>query len=95
MGALKRIRVRKARSEDIGLFRRLWKALMEEQYKAGSLVLPSDENLKVAEALFKAYVEEDLEGVVLFVSNVGILMYGDMASPYQLSVGDKVAYGFG
>ncbi len=95
MGALKRIRVRKATMHDIGLFRKLWKSMLEEQYKAGSLILPNDHNVKVMETLFEAYVNEDLQGVVLLVSDVGILMYGDMANPQQLSIGDKVAYGFG
>lgn len=95
MGELKKIRVRKATARDVGLFRKLWREMMEEQYTAGSPVLPNDHNLKVIEEIFEAYVEETLEGVVLLVSDVGVLMYGDMANPLQLSVGDKVAYGWG
>ena len=95
MGELKKIRVRKATMRDIGLWRKLWTQMMEEQHKAGSPVLPNEHNLKVMEAIFEAYVAGDLEGVVLLVSDVGVIMYGDMANPQQLAYGDKVAYGWG
>ena len=92
---LKNIRVRKAKSLDVGLFKVLWMKLLEEQAAKGSLIKANDHNLAVAVQMFEAYVEEDVEGVVLFVSNVACLMHGDMVTPYELSVGKKVAYGFG
>jgi GNAT superfamily N-acetyltransferase len=95
MGKLKRIRVRKATLRDIGLFKKLWGALLEEQSKAGSLVVPNEHNLDFMSGVFESYVEGDLDGVVLFVSDAAVLMYGDCGSPMQYSIGDKVAYGFG
>ena len=95
MGELKRIRVRKATMRDSGLFKKLWLKMMEEQHAAGSLVLPNEANLAVMVNLFEKYVTDELDGVVLFVSNVGVLMYGDMGHPFELSVGDRVAFGWG
>lgn len=95
MGKLKHIRVRTATMRDRGLFKSLWMKMLEEQYQAGSLVLPHDHNVDVMVNIFEKYVTEELEGVVLFVSNVGVIMYGDLVNPYKLSVGTKVAYGFG
>ncbi len=92
---LKKIRVRKGTMRDIGLFRILWMKLLEEQVAKGSLIKANEHNLAVAAQLFEAYVGEDFDGVVLFVSDVGCLMYGDMTTPYELSPGKKVAYGFG
>ncbi len=92
---LKRLRVREAKMEDIGLVRKLWKAMMEEQYKAGSLILPNEANLDVMEAIFEMYIEKKKDGVVLLVSDAAILCYGDMVSPYELALGDRIAYGFG
>lgn len=95
MADLKNIRVRKAKPTDHGLFSKLWLKMLEAQHEAGSTILPNDHNLEVALQLFNAYVDGDLDGVVLFVSDVGVLMWGDLASPYELSIGKRAAYGYG
>lgn len=92
---IKKFRVRKATIRDLWLFRKLWMKMLEEQAAKGSLIKANEHNVDVAATIFEAYVEEDLKGVVLFVSEVGVLLYGDMANPYELSVGKKIAYGFG
>lgn len=92
---LKKIRVRKATMRDRGLFKSLWLSMMEEQYEAGSLVLPNEANLEVMTNIFEKYVTEELDGVALLVSNVGVLMYGDMCNPHQLSIGERTAFGWG
>ncbi len=92
---IKKFRVRKATKRDLWLFKKLWMKMLEEQAAKGSLIKVSEHNVDVAATIFEAYTEGDLEGVVLFVSEVGVLLYGDMAGPYELSVGKKIAYGFG
>lgn len=101
MSELKKIRVREAKVRDIGLFKKLWMKFLEAQHESGSLILPTEKNLDFAVGLFKSYVDEDLpaetrsEGVVLFVSDVAVLFYGDINLPYDVSIGKKVAYGWG
>lgn len=95
MPELKKIRVRDAKSRDVGLFRKLWAKYLKEQHKHGSLIIPDDHNLNVGVNLFNLYVGKELDGSVLFVSDVAVMMWGDMGSPYHLSVGDRVAYGWG
>jgi ribosomal protein S18 acetylase RimI-like enzyme len=101
MPELKKIRIREAQPRDVGLFKKLWMKLLESQHEAGSPILPNEHNLEVAVGLFNMYVDADRpdefrkDGVVLFVSDAAVLMWGDMCLPYQVSIGDKVAYGWG
>ena len=101
MPKLKKIRIREATASDVGLFKKLWIKLLKAQHAAGSPILPNDHNLALAVEVFKMYVDGSTpaefrkDGVVLFVSDVAVLMWGDMCLPYQISLGDKVAYGWG
>ena len=101
MTGMKRIRVREAKPRDIGLFKKLWIKLLADQNSKGSLIKANDVNLDVATNLFKMYVDSEIsgefqrEGVVLFVSDVAVLMWGDMGPNFQLEIGDKIAYGWG
>lgn len=80
MTELKRIRVRKAKIRDIGLFKKLWIKLLDKQSLEGSIVLSNEKTMDFYEKLFNAYVEGILEGIVLFVADKGVLMWGDSAS---------------
>jgi len=89
MGELKRIRVRKATTRDIGLFRKLWASLLEQNAKDGSVVLPTDQSIRLYESLFNMYVEQSTEGVVFLVADRGIAMVAKDTS--GLEYRDKTA----
>ena len=80
MAELKRLRVREAQSRDIGLFRKLWTELLNAQRGQGSVTQASEKTMVLYEALFNTYVENHLEGVVLFVADKGVLMWGENTS---------------
>lgn len=86
----KRIRVREAKLTDIGLFRKLWTMFLEQQVKDGSIVVPSARTMAAYERLFNVYVEKEYNGLVLFVADKGVLMYGDAVSPMECSLGRMV-----
>jgi len=73
----RKIRVRNSKPRDLGLFRKLWKQYLTENEKAGSTVAATDKNMAAPEALFNAYTNEDLSGIVLFVGDYAVLMAGD------------------
>jgi GNAT superfamily N-acetyltransferase len=91
---MKKIRVREAKPRDRGLFKKLWKLYLEEEHERGGVVLPTDENVEVAATLFDRYLGEDFDGVVLFVADKAVLMYGDAGMFYKTSLG-KVATPWG
>jgi hypothetical protein len=75
MAELKNIRVREAKGRDIGLFRKLWTLLIQTQCEQGS-----GRDLKALalyEHLFNRYVAKEADGIVLFVADKGVLMWGD------------------
>lgn len=92
---IKRIKVRKAKPGDHGLFKSLWMELLEAQAELGSTIIPNEHNVEAVMSLFNAYVSGDLDGVVLFVANVGVLMYGDMSNPFETTLGTRAAFGYG
>lgn len=83
MPELKHIRVREAKARDIGLFKKLWLELLEEQAGKGSIIRPTEKTLTFYEALFDAYVSGRFDGIVLFVADSGVLMWGDSGSPIE------------
>lgn len=89
----KKIRVREAKSRDIGLFRKLWTAFLTENEKNGAIVRASEKNVAVYERLFNLYVEGKAAGVVLFVADHSVLMWGDGGSPFEATA--KVAQAWG
>jgi hypothetical protein len=87
MPELKRIRVREAKARDIGLFKKLWGEMLEKQ----DSVIESDSGLY--EDLFTAYTEGRLDGIVLFVADRGVLMWGSPVSPLKYPDNPVVAWG--
>ena len=79
MPEMKNIRVREAKIRDKGLFRKLWKAFLEEMYKKGgkATYLPTETNLDLFETIFEAYTNKQFPGIVLFVGEDAVLMWGD------------------
>jgi ribosomal protein S18 acetylase RimI-like enzyme len=100
MPALKKPRVREAKPRDIGLFRKLWKLYLEDQVEQGGVILPTEDNLEVYVNIFKMYVDEDIpedaqtDGVVLFIGEVAMIMWGDSDSVVETTMG-KTAYAWG
>ena len=96
MPELKNIRVREAKPRDVGLFKKLWRKYMEQQQDLGSPILASDSNLELMTKFFDAYVdpESSVDGVVLFIADVAVIMWGDTGSYFETSYG-KTAYGWG
>lgn len=73
---MKKIRVRKAKERDLGLFRKLWKPYMEEENGGGNPVQGSDRNVAFYEQLFKKYTSGEWPGCCLFVGEDGVLLWG-------------------
>lgn len=74
MGDLKTIRVREARPRDIGLFRKLWTQLLAMQREQGSS--RDVKALSLYEHMFNLYLSKEADGIVLFVADKGVLMWG-------------------
>lgn len=75
MAELKNIRVREAKGRDIGLFRKLWTQFLETQRTQGSG--RDVKALALYEHLFNSYVAKEADGIVLFVADKGVLMWGE------------------
>ena len=97
---IKNPRVRVAKPRDVGLFRKLWKLFLEEQKEMGGVILPNEQNLEIFTNLFKIYTDPDpeeeakLDGVVLFIGEVAVMMWGDPDVPIETTLG-KTAYAYG
>lgn len=76
-----KIRVREAKQRDKGLFRKLWKSYLKDQHKKGSDILPTAANLDKFELIFEKYVSGEFEGIVLFVADDAVLMWGSQGEP--------------
>lgn len=101
MSELKKARVRAAKARDVGLFKKLWMQYLEEQVKQGGLVIPSVDNVEVFANIFRMYIDKDnmpedarFDGVVLFIGEVAMLMWGDSGSTAETQMG-KTAYAWG
>lgn len=76
-----------ARPIDRDLFKRLWKELLKDNDDKGSFTPPSENNIEASARIFDAYiggwtdqgvyVPPTLEGIVLFIGNDAVLMWGD------------------
>jgi len=77
-------RVRIAKAGDRNLFRKLWMAFLEEAYNGKDAeIKPTEHNLDRYSALFDAYVGKELPGVVLFVGEAAVLMWGTTPMPFE------------
>jgi len=95
MSELKKIRVRKAKERDIGLFRKLWGQLLEQNTEQGSIIVPNSNLLSLSEEYFNLYVNNIYEGIVLFVADKGVLMWGETNSLLEYKPGNLVVgWGF-
>lgn len=95
MAELKKIRVREAKLRDVGLFKKLWAESLQQGAKAGSIVAATERTLDAYVKLFNVYVEGDYEGIVLFVADKGVLMWGCAGSPMDYSAGRMITdWGF-
>lgn len=92
---LKNIRVRHAKPGDHGLFRKLWQELAEAQFELGNTIIPNEQNLETMTAMFTAIVSGEQDGVVIFVSDAAVLMYGEMGNVFETTLGSRIAFGFG
>lgn len=91
---VKKFRVREGKPRDKGLFRKLWKAFLKENSEQGHWILPNSGNLDVATFYFDKYVNKEAEGVVLFVAQNAVLMWGEDLSPIT-TIFEKAAQGWG
>ena len=98
MPDLKKIRVREAKPRDIGLFKKLWREFLIEQQQMGSVVVgDSDRNLEIFTNIFRMYVDPDVpedakyDGIVLFISEVAVMMAGDPGTNIEMSIAHKPA----
>lgn len=92
--AKKEPRVREAIERDKGLFRKLWGEFQKESHEMGHWVLPTKANLDVATFFFEQYTTKQAEGIVLFIANDAVLMWGTDMSPVE-TVFEKPAQGWG
>lgn len=92
-----KIRVRRAKVGDRGLFRKLWKEFLDSQAALGHDILSNERNLDFYLKLFDLYMSGDLEGIILFVSEDAVLMWGSngAAPPLEVRYGKKPALAWG
>lgn len=92
----KRIKIRRAKPGDLGLFKKLWKEyLSDEKLLSVGGVPPTDHNMEVFEHIFNAYVSGEFEGVVLFHAEDAVLMWGDPGGQIFESNYGRQAQGWG
>lgn len=92
---MKKVRVRKATPRDKGLFRKLWADYLDHQHKAGSFVLANDHNLSVFEGIFDLYTQELQPGIVLFIAEDAVLMWGKSSDDLIETNLGTIAQGWG
>jgi ribosomal protein S18 acetylase RimI-like enzyme len=102
MAELKKFRVRQAKPRDVGLFKSLWSRFLAEQEGLGSIIRGSERNLEIYTSVFSKYVNIDpdtekpeYEGIVLFISEIAVVMAGDNGVKADLTIGQKPANVFG
>lgn len=88
-------RVREARLEDIGLFKMLWSEFMEVNQSKGSPVIASESNLEFYCGLFTLYLEEQFPGVVLFIGEDAVLIWGSAGDAHMETTVGHQAMGWG
>jgi len=85
--------------DDLRKFEMLWEEYLEENHKAGDIMLPTKANLKSFRQIASAYVESPELGFVLLAEEkkipVGVLMWGALPSlGFETTLG-KTANGWG
>lgn len=91
----KKPKVRAAKIQDKGLFRKLWKEFLEHEVSQGGNILPTDKNLDVYCNIFEKYVNGELPGVVSFIAEDAVLMWGSSGAPVFDTNIDPIAQGWG
>lgn len=94
MAEVKKLRVRDAKPTDGGLFRKLWIKYLEEQHQKGNHILPNDHNMDLFEKLFNLYVSDTWDGIVLFIADKAVLMWGEVPQEFEHNLG-RFANGWG
>lgn len=87
MAETKKVRIRDAKPRDVGLLKKLWKAYLESNETAGSVVCSSEQNLASPAILFERYVSNESNGVVLFIADYAIFMAGESSAPIDYTCG--------
>lgn len=90
-----KIRVRNGKPRDLGLFLSMWRKYLENEYAQGSGVPATDENMEVYCDIFNLYVSGEEPGVVLFVAECAVFMFGTAGTSRLQSERDPVANGWG
>jgi len=91
-----KIRVRRAKAGDKGLFLKLWaEYLGDESLLAAGGVPPTEHNLEIFEQVFEGYVSGSYDGVVLLHAEDAVLMWGDPGGQLFESAFGRQAQGWG
>jgi GNAT superfamily N-acetyltransferase len=89
---------RHATQGDTKEFLRLWLEMLKEHHSLGSEILPTERNLFIYGFILNKYLAEPSKGVALVAEYqgalVGVLMWGDAESPFELA-GGPLAQGWG
>jgi len=89
-------RVRNAKEGDRNLFRKLWKDYLTEAYNSkDSEIQPDDFNLDRYSMFFDFFVSGQLPGIVLFIGDSAVLMWGGFGDNDPFHMDSKRAVGFG
>ena len=95
MGGYMKLRVRVATKRELGLFRKLWKKFLTNQLEHGGDIAPSPHNMSLYDNMFNHYTENPDDGVILFVAEGAVLMWGSAGdSPFD-SLQGRVATAWG
>lgn len=88
-------RVRHAKPGDRNLFRKMWLDYLTESYGTkDSEIQPDDFNIDRYSLFFDLYVSGQLPGIVLFIGEAAVLMWGGIGEdPFHMDT--KRALGFG
>lgn len=78
-----KIKVRKAKPRDRGLFLKLYKKFAEDEYKKGSSIPVTKNNIELYGAYFDAFTSGDLDGVILIFRENAFVMYGEIGSAFD------------
>jgi GNAT superfamily N-acetyltransferase len=87
-----KIKVRKAKVRDRGLFLKLWSEFLSE--RSGSLIKNSEKNLETFASIFDSYASGETKGICLFVAEHAVLMWGEFNPTFDITL-NEVAQGWG
>src|SRR5574338_277088 len=95
MSKHKKPRVREAKPGDRSLFKKMWTELLEDQNKKGFPVKATENNVEVYAKIFDAYVGGRLKGIVLFIAEDAVLMWGERGVDIFDTEWDDAGQGWG